>query len=461
MEHETENTNKNFTLLIVCLVNFTTALLNPCVNIALPSIGRDLGIPAATLGWINNAWVLAIAAFLVPAGSLADIYGRRKLFFLGMLLFAISSFFCALAHSSTIIISFRIIQGIGCSMTIGSSVSILSSAFPAEERGRVLGIYVAAVYLGLSIGPFLGGIFTQNFGWESIFFLNAGLGLLVIFLMFWKLKWEQTECRAGKFDLLGSIAYILFLLLILYGFTVLPSIIGVVPIVIGIPIALWFVWWESKQRSPLLDLNLLRKNSVFVFSNLATLINYCATTAIIFLLSFYLQYIKGFSPQEAGLILLIEPVVMTLFSPFVGRFSDRVKPQLLASIGMSLNLVSLVLLAFLSKDTSLEFIGASLAIFGMGMGFFVSPNTSAVVGSVDRKVLGVASGMQATSRYIGMALSMAIVIISFSINFGNSQISPENYPSFLISLPIMFSIFAALCLCGIFAQLNGAKTTRK
>ena len=461
MERTTENTNKNITLLIVCLVSFTTALLNPCVNIALPSIGRELGIPAVTLGWVNNAWVLAVAAFLVPAGRLADIYGRKKLFFFGMVLFAVSSFLCALAYSSTMIISLRIIQGIACGMTISSSVPILTSPFPIEERGRVLGIYVAAVYLGLSIGPFLGGILTQNFGWESIFFINAGLGLLVIFLMLWKLKGDQSECRAEKFDLIGSIAFSLFLLLILYGIAVLPSLTGIVPIVLGIPVALGFIWWESKQVNPLLDLNLFRKNSVFIFSNLATLINYSATTAIIFLLSFYLQYIKGFSPQEAGLILLIEPVVMTLFSPFVGRFSDRVKPQLLASIGMSLNLVSLILLAFLSKDTSLGFIGVSLAIFGMGMGFFVSPNTSVVVGSVDRKVLGTASGVQATSRYIGMALSMAIVMISFSIYFGSAQITPEYYPSFLASLPVMFIIFAVLCFGGIFAQLRGARTTRK
>jgi EmrB/QacA subfamily drug resistance transporter len=461
MERITENTNKNITLLIVCLVSFTTALLNPSVNIALPSIGREFSIPAVTLGWVNNGWVLAVAAFLVPAGRLSDIYGRRKLFFFGMVLFTIFSFLCTLAHSGTMIISCRIIQGIGCGMTISTAVPILTSAFPVEERGRVLGIFAAAVYLGLSVGPFLGGILTQNFGWEGIFFLNAGLGLLVIFLMFWKLKWDQSECRTEKFDLIGAIAYILFLLLILYGITVLPSLIGIVPVGLGISLALGFLWWESKQSNPLLDLNLLRKNSVFVFSNLATLVNYSATTAIIFLLSFYLQYIKGFSPQEAGLILLIEPVVMVVFSPFVGRVSDRVKPQLLASIGMFLNLVSLVLLTFLSKDTSLGFIGVSLAIFGMGMGFFVSPNTSAVVGSVDSKVLGTASGVQATSRYIGMALSMAIVMISFSIYFGSAQITPEYYPSFLASLPVMFIIFAVLCIGGIFAQLRGTGTTRK
>jgi len=183
MEHTAPNTEKNIALIIVCLVAFTTSLLNPSVNIALPSIGRDLNIPAVTLGWINNGWVLAVAAFLVPAGRLADIYGRRKIFFFGMLLFAVSSFLCIFVNSSLMIIVLRVVQGIGCSMTISSSVPIATSPFPAAERGRVLGIYVAAVYSGLSIGPFLGGVFTQSFGWRSIFTFNAALSLLVIVLM--------------------------------------------------------------------------------------------------------------------------------------------------------------------------------------------------------------------------------------------------------------------------------------
>ena len=158
------------------------------------------------------------------------------------------------------------------------------------------------------------------------------------------------------------------------------------------------------------------------------------------------------------MLLLVEPVVMTMFSPFVGRLSDRVKPQLLASLGLFLNTVSLAMLVFLNQDTDLVFIGVSLAVFGMGMGFFVSPNTGAVVGSVEKKVLGVASSVQATSRYIGMALSMAVVMISFSVFFGDVQLTPEYYPSFLSSLPVVFTVFTVLSFAGILAQLKGAKT---
>ena len=452
--------SKKATLIIVSAVSFTSALLMPAVNIALPSIGRELAMEAVSLGWVNNGWVLAVAAFLLPAGRLADLYGRRKIFLYGMLLFTVSSFLCTFANSGTMIISFRIIQGISCGMTISTSVAILTSVFPAEERGRALGINAAAVYLGISVGPLLGGILTQNLGWRSIFLLSACLSLLVILLIFWKLKGEVTEYGAEKFDLIGSVAYSLSLLMMLYGFTVLPSTTGIVLIVLGVLAILGFVWWEGKQDSPLLNLGLLRKNTVFVFSNLATLINYGATFTIVFLLSFYLQYIKGFSPQEAGLILLIQPVIMTIFSPSAGRLSDRIKPQSLASIGMAFNCASLLLLVFLTVETSLGLIIGSLAIFGVGMGFFVAPNTNAVVGSVEKRLLGVASGTQATSRYIGMALSQGIVIILFSIYIGDAQITPEYYSAFLASIKIGFIIFATLCFGGIFAQLAGGKVRR-
>lgn len=453
--------SKKVTLIIVSAVSFTSALLMPAVNIALPSIGEELAMEAVSLGWVNNGWILAVAACLLPAGRLADIYGRRKIFIYGMVLFAVSSFLCTVANSGIMLISFRIIQGISCSMTISTSVAILTSVYPAEERGRALGINAAAVYLGLSAGPFLSGILTQNFGWRSIFLLSGCLSLLVILLVFWKMKGEVSEYRAETFDLVGSITYGLSLLLILYGLTALPSTTGIVLMALGVLAISGFVWWEGKQDSPLLNLGLLRKNAVFVFSNLATLINYGATTTMIFLLSLYLQYIKGFSPQDAGSIMLIQPVVMTLFSPSTGRLSDRVKPQLLASIGMTFNCASLLLLVFLTVETHLGFIIASLVLLGIGMGFFVAPNTNAVVGSVEKKLLGVAAGTHATSRYIGMASSQGIAIILFSIYIGDAQITPEYHTAFMDSVKVGFIIFATLCFGGIFAQLAGGKFRRQ
>ena len=455
------NVSKNTTLVVFSIFSFVIAFITSAVNIALPSMGKELAMEVVLMGWVNNAMILAVAAVLLPAGRIADIYGRKKIFSYGILLFAVSSFFCAMANSGILIIIFRVLQGISAGMTIGTSVAILTSVFPIEERGRALGVSVASVYLGLSIGPFLGGVLTQYLGWRSIFFLSTGLGVFVIALVFWKLRGEWADARGEKFDIIGSIAFSLSIVMVLYGFSVLPAIPGIVLIVLGVLVTLGFIRWEAKVESPILDISLLRKNTVFVFSNVATLINYCATTAVIFLLSLYLQYIQELSPQVAGLILLTQPAIMSVVSPFSGRLSDRMDPPILAAIGMAFNFVALLLFVFLTNETTLVFIVISLAIFGFGMGFFVSPNTSAVMGSVGKKILGVASGTQASMRNVGMALSMGIVMILFSVYIGDAQISPEYYPAFLVSMKVGFMIFAALCFGGIFAQLAGRGVNRQ
>jgi predicted MFS family arabinose efflux permease len=241
----------------------------------------------------------------------------------------------------------------------------------------------------------------------------------------------------------------------MYGFTELPTTLGIILIVLGILGMLAFIRWESKEASPVLDLNAFRKNTIFVFSNMATLVNYSATFALSVLLSLYLQYNKGLSPQFAGLIMLTQPIVMTIFAPIAGRLSDRVEPRAVAATGMAFNCVALVLLTFLTDETSQMFIIASLAIFGFGMGLFSSPNTNAIMGSVEARFFGVASGILATMRNSGMMLSMGIMMILFSIYIGEAQITPEYYPAFLTSVKMGCIIFAVLCFGGIFAQLAG------
>jgi len=223
---------------------------------------------------------------------------------------------------------------------------------------------------------------------------------------------------------------------------------------------LLFIRWEAKLASPVLNVGLFRKNKVFVFSNLAALVNYIAAFAVTFLLSLYLQYTKGFSPQTAGLILIASPAVMAIIAPFAGRLSDRMEPRIIASVGMAFTCVALLLLVFLTEETALWFIIGSLVIFGIGAGFFSSPNTNAIMGSVDKKYLGVAAGVVATMRTSGMTLSIGIVMILFSVYIGKAQITPEYYPAFLTSVKVSFVIFTALCFGGIFAQLAGRKAKR-
>jgi EmrB/QacA subfamily drug resistance transporter len=457
VNYVSNGTSKRVTLIITSTAAFIGPFMFSGVNIALPTIGREFAAEAVLLGWVSNAMVLASALVLLPAGRLADIYGRKKIFIGGVLLFAVSSLLCAIASSTILLIIYRVIQGIGGGTLIGTSVAILTSVFPAEERGRALGINVAAIYLGLSFGPFISGILTQHLGWRSIFFMGSFLCLVVFGLTLWRLKGEWAEARGEKFDVVGSIVFGISLLMIIYGFTLLPAIMGFILVLLGVIGMLAFVQWETRVASPVLDVGLFRKNTVFVFSNMAVLINYSATFALTFLMSLYLQYTKGFPPQTAGLILIAHPVVMASVAPFAGRLSDRIEPRFIASVGMAFTCVALLLFVFLAEETSLWYIIGSLIIFGIGAGFFSSPNTNAIMGSVAKKYLGVAAGVIGTMRTSGMTLSIGIVMILFSIYIGKAQITPEYYPAFLTSVKVSFIIFTVLSFGGIFAQLAGRR----
>lgn len=447
-------TDKRSTLLVTTLGSFLTPFMGSSINIALPSIEKEFAMNVILLSWVTTSYLLTVAMFLVPLGRIADIHGRKKIFFYGFVIYTLSSFLCAISTSPFSLISSRILQGIGASMTFSTGVAILMSVFPAGERGKVLGINVAAVYLGLSCGPFLGGLLTYYFGWRTIFLINVPFGLLIIFFTFWKLKGEWSEARGEKFDLIGSIFYSFPLVTVMYGFSLLPGIWGAFSILLGV-IGVWvFVKWETKSESPVFDIDLFRNNKVFAFSNLATMINYSATFAVTFILSLYLQFIKGLSPQAAGMIMISQPIVQAVFSPFAGRLSDRIEPRMVASTGMALTAVGLFLFIFLNERTATLFIIANLALMGLGFALFSSPNTNAVMSSVEKKFYGVASGTLGTMRITGNMFSMGIVMLIFSLYIGRAQITPSHYLLFIKSVKVAFTIFTALCLAGIFASLS-------
>jgi EmrB/QacA subfamily drug resistance transporter len=444
-------------LLVTTVGAFLTPFMSSSVNIALPSIGDELAMNAILLGWVATAFLLAAAMFLVPLGRIADIYGRKRIFTYGMIIYTAASLLAAISTSAAMLISSRILQGIGGAMIYTTAVAILISVFPPKDRGRVLGINVAAVYAGLSVGPFVGGLLTQYLGWRSIFWVNVPLGLLMTALIFWKLKGEWAEAKGEKFDIVGSIIYSLMLIAIMYGFTMLPELPGAGLILAGALGIVAFVKWETKVKSPVLDIRLFRNNTVFTLSNVAALINYSATFAVSFLLSLYLQYIKGLSPQNAGLVLVAAPVIQAIFSPLAGRLSDRIEPRIVASAGMGLTVIGLIFFIFLNQTTSLWFIIVGLIILGFGFALFSSPNTNAVMSSADKKFYGVASATLSTMRQLGMMFSMGMVMVIFAIYIGHVQITPEYYPQFLSSLNTAFIIFTALCFGGIFASLARGK----
>jgi Na+/melibiose symporter-like transporter len=283
------------------------------------------------------------------------------------------------------------------------------------------------------------------------------LGLLVIYFLATKLKAEWAEARGERFDLAGALLYSASLVFVMYGLSILPARAGIVLTAAGAAGAALFVLWERRTESPLLDMDLFFHNATFAFSNLAALINYSATNAVTFLMSLYLQYLKGLTPQGAGMVLVSQPLVMAVFSPLAGRISDRIEPRVVASIGMAITATGLFLLTFVEKDSSVGFDLAGLVLLGFGFALFSSPNTNAVMSSIEKKFYGVGSATLGTMRLTGQMLSMGITMVIFALSIGSARITPEYYPLFLKSMKTGLAIYTALCFAGIFASLARGK----
>ncbi len=447
------NVSKQVTLIIVIIASFLTPFMGSSVNIALPSIADEFKMNAILISWVPASFILAAVAFLIPFGKIADIYGRKRIFIIGLVIFTGSSFFLGISGSATELILFRTVQGVGSSMIFGTGIAILTSVFPASERGKALGLNVASVYLGLSLGPFLGGIITQHLGWRSIFFLNVPIGFFIILLTFLKLKGEWAEAKKEKFDYAGSTIYSLSIISLMYGFSLLPNFSAFLFIGLGILGFILFIKRGTYVKTPLFDISLFKYNRVFTLSSLAALINYTSSYGVNFILSIYLQLTKGLSPQDAGVILVSQPIVMAIFSPFAGRLSDKIEPRVVASLGMASITTGLFLFIFLTKNSSIVFILTGLFLMGIGFAFFSSPNTNAIMSSIEKRLYGVASGTVATVRLMGQMFSMSIIMTIFGLFMGKTQITHEMYEPFIRSTKIIFITFTLLCTTGIFASL--------
>jgi EmrB/QacA subfamily drug resistance transporter len=427
------------------------------LNIALPIIGREYGADAITLNWMVMAFVMANAALSIPVGRISDVVGIKKVFLFGMVFYTLSSFIVMFSNSSLMIIACRVAQGMGGSMILVNLIALISAIFPSEERGMALGINVASVYIGASVGPFLGGVLTESFGWKSIFLVNVIIGFFVILLTLWKVTGGQVEKRREKIDYIGSIIYILSLVILIYGFSQIPEMTGGILITAGLVGLLLFFFWENRVESPVFDIKVFRRNRLFIFSNMAALINYLAVFAVAFLLSLYLQYIKGLTPMVAGFVMIAHPVVQTILSPVAGRLSDKMEPRVVSSIGMGLTTLSLFSFVFLGNETPLIVVIIALIVLGAGFALFLSPNSNAIMTSVDKRYYGVASATMSTMISGGQTLSMGITMIVMSIVIGRVAVTPEYYPAFLTSVQITFGIFSFLCCCGVIISLLRGK----
>ena len=440
-------------LAVASLASFLTPFMGASTNVALPAIARDLRVDAVQLGWIASSFLLAAAMFLVPFGRLADIHGRKRVFQWGIVVYTLGSLLSATAPSASALVGARVVQGAGGAMIFGTSVAILTSIFPPARRGWALGINVSAVYLGLSLGPVVGGLITQHAGWRHLFAVNVVLGAGLALVVATRLEGEWAGARGERFDLPGSVLYAAALGAVMYGLSRLPAAGGGAWLAAGLVAFAAFVRLELSVPSPVLDVSLFARSRIYALSNLAALINYSATFAVGFLLSLYLQHVRQLGPQAAGLILVAQPVLMTLVSPQAGRLSDRVDARYVASAGMALTALGLAALALIGPDTPIGYIAGWLAVLGVGFGLFSSPNTTAVMGAVEPRRYGTAAATLGTMRLGGQMLSMGAAMLIVALVIGPVPITAAQHDGLVTATRVAFALFAALCAGGVLASL--------
>lgn len=441
-------------LLVNSMAMFMCAFMGACINVALPSIQSEFHLGAASLGWITLAYMLSSAAFLVPFGKIADLFGRRIIYLAGLTLFFLTSLSLAFVGSYAPLITLRIVQGIGASMMFASSNAMVALAYPPGSRGRAMGILVGTVYVGQTMGPVLGGILTHNLGWRSVFVFAAAYGFINLVLDLSLLRRAEWKEAPARFDWLGSLVYAASLTGVLAGLSWLPQAAGIVLVTGGILGLAVFAWWETRARVPVLEVSLFARNRAFALSNLAGMASYAAIAAMTLLMSLYLQYIKGLDPQTAGFVLVAGVVFQAAFSPVAGKLSDRVEPRWVASGGMTLCAVGLLSFSFLGSGTPYWLIIVTLIVLGLGYAFFSSPNQNAIMCSVRRRNVGTASAVLGTARQIGQALSVAIATLVMAVIIGRHDIMPADYPNLLTSIRTSFAILTAIAVFGVFASLS-------
>ncbi|MFH1215166.1 MAG: MFS transporter [Pseudomonadota bacterium] len=447
------------TLFVVSAVQFLTPFMLSAVGVALPSIGREFSASAVQLGLVETVYILAFSLLLLPAGRMGDIYGRKRVFMIGIGVFTLGTLLISTAYSIESFIAFRFFQGSGGAMITGTSIAILSSVFPPEKRGRAMGFIVGCVYLGLSAGPVLSGFMVTHLGWRWIFYFGVVVEVSAFILTLLKLKGEWAEARGERFDWLGTLIYCISLFCLIYG--VLHQEKGGLHLGFmgGIGL-LFFFFFQSRIKFPILDVNLLLHNRVFALSNLATLINYAASFGISFFFSLYLQYVRGFSPQAAGMVLIIQPVCQAILSPVFGRLAERYSPPLLATLGMVLCAGGLGVASLVHEQTPLPVIIGMLGLMGIGFGIFSSPNMITVMGSVGPKHYGIASSFLATMRTLGMLFCMTIITVIFNHFMGKEPVSQETRMAFLTCMHLSMVIFCGLCVVGVLFSMGRVKNMR-
>ncbi len=443
------------TLWVIAAVQFLTPFMFSAVGVALPTIGREFSASAVHLGLIEMVYTLGVALFLLPMGRFADIHGRKRVFLTGNLLITLATIALSLAPTIEFLIIFRFLQGVCAAMITSTSLAILTSVFPKERLGRAMGVVVSCVYLGISAGPTLAGLMVEYLNWRWIFYCAVPVEIMALVFALTQLKGEWTGSQGEAFDWMGSILYVIALSGIIVGIVETHDFPAARLFACGgLGVFALFLVYETRIAFPLFPLRKIVSNKMFAFSNLATWLNYAASFGIMFFFSIYLQVIKGVSPKNAGLILIIQPLLQAFCSPFAGRMSDRYQPAAIATAGMVLCTLGLAFAAMLNAASPFPMIYGILLLMGLGFGIFSSPNTTAIMASIGPRDYGMAASFIATMRTTGMLTSMTIITVLLSHFLGDRPVTSATGKEFVSAMQTAMFLFSIMGVCAIGLSLG-------
>lgn len=456
---------RQLVLFTVALSTFMATIDGSIVNIALPVIGKSFGVGMGMTSWIVSAYLLTISALLLIWGRLSDLVGQKKLFLVGLILFILGSLSCALSGSLMFLVISRVLQGVGASITMALVQGIVTAIFPVEERGSAIGMIGTVVALGSLVGPGLGSLFIQYLNWQAIFYINLPIGLLA-FLLAYRLLPDQQNRKIGTgFDSIGAGLLMLwvmvtFISLILYAERLISlgwmGLGAFASMVIGYGL----LTFEKRQPSPLLPL-VLFGNSVFVKGVLTSYLSYVTMFAYIILMPFYLQRVHGVSIVMAGLLMSVYPMVTAVVSPLSGWLSDKFTSRPLTIMGMGLTVLAYWQLSSLKADTPLGYIAFAIGFLGFSTGLFQSPNTSSVMGSVQRHQMGIAGSASAFFRNFGMVTGVSLGILLFTLfaqrDLADIQSGIFNAAVFMLGFKGVLLVSSSMCFIGFLALLKKTK----
>lgn len=446
---------QNTTLITTIVTSFLTTFTGSALNLSVPGIEAEFATNAVTVGWVITIYTMSAAIFSVPFGKLADVVGRRKILIAGIISFGTASAACGLATSIEFLIACRLLQGIGSACLFATNISILVAVFPGNRRGEVLGISTAATYIGLSVGPVVGGFLNGSFGWRSIFVSAVILAAAALITAVTGTPKDEQYTEKPKTDIIGNLLYVIMITVLLFGFSnIANGYMGKAMTVLGIVLLAVFGLYENKMENPVIKPEMFTKDAIFTLSSIAALLNYAATFAVTYLVSLYLQVAMRFPSRQAGLVLIAMPLVQAMITPKVGKLSDRIEPYKLASAGMACCAFGLAFFAGPGVSGSMPLVVIPLLIMGLGFGLFSSPNTNAIMSRASKADYGVANSIVSTMRTIGQSFSMALVNIIVTLNLGEKSLAETESHELVGTLRICFCVFLTLCVAGTFISLK-------